>query len=286
MPAGPRQPSSTPTAAASGIAEADTRFGLDLLAFSNLLPAAIAAILTWNSSAIQAADRPLQWAGLASAGTFIVYGVDRLRDLSRDRLSSPRRTRFIEAHLRTLKLTLTAAALAFSCLLLNTPINALVLLGLIGIVGLLHRRLKQIATLKTLYVSIAWTAICVGIPALAAASKPEFAFESTIWLGWILFSAFVANLIASSVRDGDAARIGRWAPRPLALARLAAYIGIALAILAPDELTSLLWIPTLEALALAFYRPTEHYGLIVVDGALLVGAALSILHRSLFIPGA
>jgi len=260
-------------------------WALDLLAFSNVLPAAIAATLTWNSSVLQAAERSFHWAGLAAAGTFIVYGIDRLRDLSRDRLSSPQRTRFIEARLRSYKLTIGAAALVLACLILITPNNAIALLASIGLVGLLHRRLKQIALLKTVYVYFAWTAICVGIPALAAAREPEFALQSTIWLAWILFAAFVANLIASNVRDGDAAFGARWAPRPLAIARLAAYIGIALALLAPGDLVSLVWIPALEALALAFYRPTEHYGLIIVDGALLVGAALSLLHRSIYFPG-
>ena len=230
---------------------------------------------------LQAPERPFPGVGLAAAGSFCGDSIDRLLYLSRDGWSAPKRTRFIEAGLRSYKLIIGAAALVLACLILITPINAIALLGSIGLVGLLHRRLKQIAMLKTVYVSFAWTAICVGIPALAAAREPKFAIQSTIWLAWILFAAFVANLIASNVRDGDAAFEAGWAPRPLAIARLAAYIGLALPLLAPGDLACLVWIPALVALALAFYRPTEHYGQLAVDGALLVGALATLLHSAL-----
>ena len=49
----------------------------------------------------------------------------------------------------------------------------------------------------------------------------------------------------------------------------------------PGALTPLVWIPTAELVALAFFRPTERYGHLAVDGALLAGALATLVHQAL-----
>jgi hypothetical protein len=63
----------------------------------------------------------------------------------------------------------------------------------------------------------------------------------------------------------------------LFMARAAIGIAIAVAIIAPAAVRDLAWIPFFEGLAVAAFRPTERYGYIVVDGALLVGAVATSL---------
>lgn len=242
----------------------------DGLAFSNLLPAAIAFALAWISSHTLSAPTPTTWSALAASGAFVVYGVDRLRDVVPDRLTSPRRTQFIERNLRTFRAAIGLAAGILGTCMISAPLCVIGLCATVGTIGLLHRRLKRFAALKTLYVSIAWTAICVGIPWITARVGEEP--TPACWLAAILFSAFVANLIASNLRDDEAQSPWNARIRPLMLARAAAALGLALAILAPSELHSLAFIPLAELLALAFYRPTETYGHLAVDGALLLGA--------------
>ena len=49
--------------------------------------------------------------GLAAAGTLVVYNIDRLRDVDRDRLTCPARTRFVERW----RSALTALTLLAAC---------------------------------------------------------------------------------------------------------------------------------------------------------------------------
>ncbi|MGY8737522.1 MAG: hypothetical protein ACKVIW_08395, partial [bacterium] len=68
----------------------------DALAFSALFPAAIAFTFSLVSSRALDSDltsrEKLHFAVLAAAGSFVVYGIDRLRDRQRDRQTSPLRT--------------------------------------------------------------------------------------------------------------------------------------------------------------------------------------------------
>lgn len=236
----------------------------DWLAFPSLLPAGVAATLLL--AACRAMELSLDWtvAGLAAAGTVVVYNVDRLRDVPADRETSPLRTSFIERH-RPKVLALTLAATAASIVLAwQASRDVQLLCAGVLVVGLLHRRLKTAATWKLVYVSAAWVCVTAGIPALTA-SNPE----PMPWLFVIYTTTIVANLLATRLRAATDVRI-LWTARTLALAATAT------ALLAPAAVQPLAAIPACELIALAIFRPGERYGMVVVDGALLAGALASL----------
>ena len=243
----------------------------DRVAFTLWLPAAVAATLsTAVGTVIEAVDLG-RWAALAASGCFVVYGVDRLRDLDRDRHTSPRRTAFIERNLTGFRIALAAATAVLGITAVGSSTASLTLCVAIGGLGLLHRRLKRLPALKSLYVSIAWTGICVGLPWLAA---PTATASDAVALTAVLFPTFWANLVASNLRDDEAAVRPT---RALALARIALVLALAAALVS-DTLAPLAWIPAFELLALATFRPTEHYGHLAVDGALLAGGLATLAH--------
>ena len=238
---------------------------IDVTVDSSLwLGATAAALCAAATLAIGAAIEPAALA-LVGAGTLIVYNVDRLRDLERDRNTSPRRTRFVERWQRELAgLVLTAsAAAAWSAWTLGQA-------GEDGEGLVAHRRLKHLPYIKGPYVAAAWVTVVVGLPWLLAPAPRNLA-----WTAGLLFFAILANALASSVRDGEAAaaRVGR--ARTLGWARSLAAIATLAALLAPDAPRNLLPIPGLTWLALLGFRDDERYGLVVVDGALLAGAVAS-----------
>jgi hypothetical protein len=204
---------------------------------------------------------------LAACGTFAVYNLDRLRDLPRDRVTSPRRSAFVAAHRRGLAIGALAAAAVAVGLAGALGARVVALLAPVGAAGLLHRRLKRFALGKPVYVAAAWTAVVVGLPALADGPPRH--------LGWVaapVFASLLANAIASNLRDGEAVA-SRWGPRvPLRLARGSALLGLALALLAPAGVRPLALLPAALLLALAGFRAEERYGLLVVDGALIGGS--------------
>lgn len=243
---------------------------IDVTVDSSLwLGATAAALCAAATLAIGAAIEPAALA-LVGAGTLIVYNVDRLRDLERDRNTSPRRTRFVERWQRELAgLVLTAsAAAAWSAWTLGPGVA--VLLAPAAALGLAHRRLKHLPYIKGPYVAAAWVTVVVGLPWLLAPAPRNLA-----WTAGLLFFAILANALASSVRDGEAAaaRVGR--ARTLGWARSLAAVATLAALLAPDAPRNLLPIPGLTWLALLGFRDDERYGLVVVDGALLAGAVAS-----------
>ncbi len=78
------------------------------------------------------------------------------------------------------------------------------------------------------------------------------------------------------MRDGEAA-IAHLGPRlPLRIARALATLGIVLGAFAPPPVRPLAAVPAATLASLLGFRPSERYGLIVVDGALLAGALLAI----------
>ena len=254
----------------------------DALAFSNGLPAAIAVGLSLVASQSLHSSNAAHSALIAGCGTFVVYGLDRLRDTDRDRATSPLRTRFTLRNARTLGVAIALAAVVLLAALPMASPFVVLLCGGVGGLGLLHRRLKDVAGLKTLYVSLSWVACCVGIPWINA--LPRETTRSALWIVAILFSAIAANLIASNHRDGEARLLADrpgWTP---VFACSIAVVGVLLAWIPPTDLQSelrpLTWIPLAEAFALAFYRPSEHYGQLVVDGALLIGSIASLLQRA------
>ena len=148
----------------------------------------------------------------------------------------------------------------------------MMLLAPIGALGLAHRRLKQFAWWKPFNVSGAWTAVVVGLPAVTGGSVRHLS-----WVAAIVAGTIVANVIASNLRDREAPAAVRFGARvPIRLARGLALAAAALALAAPEGVRSLAPIPIATLAALAAFRPSELYGLIAVDGALLAGALLSL----------
>jgi len=243
---------------------------LDGLAFSSLLASAIGGGLSLVASrALQAPDAGRS-ALLASSGAFLIYTLDRLRDADRDRETAPARTAFVQRHRRILTTGLLVAGLLFAAAWLTARPAIQGLCGGIGVVGLLHRRLKAHPVLKTGYVSLAWVAGCVGIPWIAG-DRPE----EGLWLAASLLAVLVANLIASNLRDAETHPLSARPETILSIALAATAVGMTVALLAPGPAIVAGWIALLECLALAGFRADERYGLIVVDGALLVGSLLA-----------
>jgi hypothetical protein len=245
----------------------------DAFAFSSLLPGTIGFGLSSVASLALAAPQPLHWALLAGLGAFIIYNLDRLRDTARDQDTSPHRTTFIERHRGGLTYAVALASVVFGGLLFVAPPAIVILCVGIGLVGLFHRRIKEAAALKALYVSLAWTGGCVGIPWWAA-GRPEAGW----WLAAILLMILSANLVASNLRDNEI-QVLRTRPE-LALRLAIALIALALVLIAvaPVSLRPVAWIALTQGGALIGFRPTERYGLLIVDGALLAGSILAGLH--------
>jgi hypothetical protein len=144
-------------------------------------------------------------------------------------------------------------------------------------VGLLHRRLKRTAAIKSSYVTLAWLAITVGVPVLAGRAQARGAG----WAAAIVGLAIASNLIASNLRDSEALARGR---NPLALgaAALTAAGALLLALRAPGDLPWLGLIPLAALTCLPRLGREiragngERYGLVVVDGVLALGALATI----------
>ena len=245
---------------------------LDFMAFTGLLPAAVAAALTLASALAlpsPLAPTPLfATLALSMAGTLVVYNVDRLRDLGEDRLTAPARSAFVARHRGALQaLTGLAAAAALGPALL-LPVSAWGLCALAGVLGLFHRRLKKAQpNLAVLYITLAWIAVVVGLPATALGLSPGDWPRAAI-AAWALGAAVAANLIASELRGHPASAETRKRLRGAAgIALLGALAPLAHPPLWPLSLPALLaWASVVG------FRNSERYGLLVLDGALLLGA--------------
>jgi len=246
--------------------------GIDALAFSSAwLAAAAGGLLALASWTLGIEARP-EAVGLAASGTLLVYNLDRLRDLERDRTTAPHRSAFVAAHHKALVGLATAggaAAAAFGAA--AGPRAAIVLLPILCL-GLFHRRLKRFENVKTLYITASWLGVVVGLPwALdpAATQVP--------WVAGILGCALTANAIASNVRDHEAAAARIGPRRALRIALWVAGAGVAGACVAPAPARYAAGVPLATFAALLAFRPTERYGLIVVDGALALGALVGLV---------
>ena len=240
---------------------------LESLAYSSLWVAGAAAALTAAASQGMGVALSGPVLGLVFCGTLVVYNVDRLRDLPQDFATAPLRSAFVRRH-RTGLRGLVVVALAGSFVLarvLDPP--ALGALGVVAALGLLHRRLKRFALWKPFYVSAAWVVVCVGVPALQGECPAHVG-----WVAAVIGLSILANVIASNLRDGEAVMAAWGAQMPLRVARGVAASGVALALLAPGPLRPLLTVPLATAAALGPFRADERYGLLVVDGALWLGA--------------
>ncbi len=244
---------------------------LDALAFSSVWVSGAAALLTAAAAKAMAVPAPPEALVIAFAGTFFVYNVDRLRDVARDRETSPERTAFVTTHRARLRALSAGAALLAVAAGLRAGAEVAGLAAAVLLLGLVHRRIKHVPLAKALYIAGAWTAIVVGLPALlapAATGIPRVAA--------VLSMTLLANAVASSVRDEEAGAARYGPERSLRFARLFAAAGLVLCLAGGPE-ARLVFIPGATLAALVAFRPGERYGLLVVDGALAAGAAISLV---------
>ena len=245
----------------------------DALVFSSLWVGMAAGALCWAASLAMGLT-PTVWAmAMAATGTFVVYNIDHLRDLERDRATTPVRSAFVAAHLVSLSALTSVAALGALAAASRMGWRAALLLAPILAVGLAHRRLKRLAHAKAIYVTAAWLAVVVGLPAVLSPAATRIG-----WVATILGSALLANAIASNVRDREAGARRFGTQRALWAARAVAGVGALLAAAAaPIAVRPLSWVPAMTLAALVRFRLDERYGLLVVDGALVVGAGAAIV---------
>lgn len=255
------------------------------VAYSSALASAVGWALTLAVGQALGVASPARWALLVGSGALLIYNVDRLRDVERDRLSSPGRTAFVIRNRTPLAWAAAIGALGVAGTLAAAPTSVVLACLAVGAIGLLHRRLKRGSGSKVAYVGAAWTAACVGIPWLAGPGGPAGAETGAISTAIptataTLGASFAANLIASNLRRGKDLYPSRGSQRALRLARALSLAAIAVAAMAPGELQPLVWIPASQLLALAMFRPTERYAHLAIDGSLLIGALTALAHGS------
>lgn len=251
------------------------RAALDAIVYSSVWAGAAAvALMSAATLALGARVRPAALA-LALGGTLVVYTVDRLRDLERDRATTPARSRFVARHRGALALLGGAGAVASAASLVALPLRVAMLAAAVLAVGLAHRRIKHVAGLKTTYVALAWTCVCVGVPALA---EPVRDVSRIAGVAGVLALSIAANVVLSNLRDGEGASAR--APLPIALAfagAMCAAAALACSMRALALPPALAAVPIAEGLAVAGFatraarRQSELYGLVVADGALVAG---------------
>ena len=244
---------------------------IDGLIYSSTWVAAAAGALCWASSLAMGAPPGASTLGVAFTGTLLVYNVDRLRDLERDRSTTPERSAFVSRHFTTLCGVAVVAGLAALGFGISLGGRAALVLAPVLVLGLAHRRLKRFAWVKSGYIAAAWVLVVTGLPAAVGTEV-----EHVTPIGAVLAAALYANAVASNVRDSEAASQHLGAGRALRVARGIAAVGVTLALLAPASVKPLVAIPLATLGALAGFRAEERYGLLVVDGSLFLGAAVSI----------
>lgn len=285
----PGQRSELPAARARRRAARATLLPLaEAFAYASGLAALVGFSVTFAVARALRDPRPIHSAALVASSAFFIYTLDRLRDGARDADASPRRSAFIARHRRPLAAATGLAAVAVAALFLGSDPRVALLALPIGAVGLLHRRLKRSFAGKILYVSGAWATACVGIPWLASVGAGAQAGVSgvsdartAICAGVIVAAGLLANVIASNLRSGKLERVGFESARQvqtnaLAVAGLVALAGVGAASIAPASVATLAFIPASMALAIGFFRASERYAHLVLDGALAIGAGLAI----------
>jgi hypothetical protein len=241
---------------------------VDALAFSGVWVALAAATLTAAAGA--ALGRPASDAVivLAFAGTLAVYTLDRL---------APARTAFVVRHRAALTTAGLVAGAVAALAGLDAGRAAATVAVVVLVLGMLHRRLKRVLLLKPAYLTASWVAVTVGLPALSAAAPPAAA--RLAWVVAVVALPVLANAIASNVRDGEGTATVIGVTRALAVAQAAAWAGVVVGALAPPPVRPLAAVPLVTAVALAGFRHGERYGLVIIDGALVVGALAALAIR-------
>ena len=245
---------------------------LDAVIFSSLGAAAIAAGLVFAAAAPMDAGRPWRAAALAFAGTLVVYNIDRLLNLERGRQLCPERTAYVDQHRAGLTALCAGGGAAAAKLILETNPAIWVLCGAVLAVGLFRHRLTRFPFLKPLYLTLAWVAITVGLPALCAEEPQRVA-----WIVLVFAGALGANVAARGVEGTSRLELGEFAHGTLRRAGGLALGAAAVALAGPIELRPLAWIPLAELAAIFGFRPSERYALLVLDGALFAGALPAIV---------
>ena len=97
-----------------------------------------------------------------------------------------------------------------------------------------------------------------------------------VWVAAILAASVGANAIASNLRDFEPGVERYGEVVALRAARTIASVGVGLCALAPAPAGSILAVPLSTLAALALFQSTERFGLFVVDGALLLGALITV----------
>ncbi len=247
---------------------------LDAFAWSSALVGCAAVALA--AAAARALDTPPDSAvlGFAFCGTIVVYCFDRLRDVDHDRASSPLRSAYIDEHWRpVVSFAEFAVAASFPTAFAAGP-RVVAIAAAVAAFGLAHRQLKQFAWAKPLYLTGSWTAVTVGMPAVAADGVD---FARVGWVAGIVALAVQANVVLSNLRDreGLAGRL----PQRVALVSAGGFAlgSLALAWLGPHEARPLAAVPLAMLLAVVGYQPGERYGALVVDGALVAGGLGALL---------
>lgn len=246
----------------------------DALAFSGVWVAIAAAALATASAATFGAPRSPALPLFAFAGTYCVYAVDRLRDVAHDRRTLPRRTAFVARHRGVLAAGCALAALTAAGGALALGSGAFAAAAMAGGFGFLHRRLKHVPLLKGLYVTVSWIAVTIALPAGLARPRPAAAIVA--WAVAIVGPALLANALATSARDQEAAARVLGVRNAVRVARVIGAVGALAAPFAPPPVPALGAVAVTTVVALAAFRPGERYEL-MLDGALTLGALWVIL---------
>src|SRR5262249_14449212 len=165
------------------------------------------------------------------------------------------RASFVTRHRRfMLALGGCGAALAGAAALSLGP-RPLALAGVVAALGLLHRRLKRFAAAKPVYLTFAWTAVPVGLPAAAASFPPGVA-----WVAVVVGASVLSNVILSNLRDREALAARYGARRARRVAGLCALASLAAALLGPRAVHPLAALGLAMGAAVVGFPPTERAG--------------------------
>jgi len=236
--------------------------------------AGVAALLTAAHARLFAPGlRDVERAGLVAlvfAGTLVVYGIDRLRDVDRDRAKWPDRSGFASQHSGKLKTMVAIAGLLAIAGASTQPPAVWVLCGGIGAIGLAHRRLKTQSALKLTYLTLAWWTVTVGLPWLRAG--PEVPLAIALPVAFSSACALAANMLVS---NDSATPTHTSAGRRAAMA--VAALGVVAAAAAPGMAVAMACIPAAQLIAVSLRRTSERERLWLVDGSLGVGALFALM---------
>lgn len=162
---------------------------------------------------------------------------------------------------------LPALGAAFAGLAL--PADGVAILAAVCVLALVHARLRELPWAKPLYIALAWIAVVVGLPWVLAGEGPVPGVALPVAL------AIVANVLGCDAidREAEAARL-----RPVLvwwIARAVALAGVVVAWPAPGTA-----IPATLLLALLPWPASRRWAELGLDGALLVGAVVTVVRLS------